>query len=247
MSSLRIAWATAADFLVAWDAEIARGGLLLRGAAAPSAVAGSPCPLVIAVGDAPEVEVAAQLAAVIPGVGIAVMFTVPPALSQLAEAARTGKLVAAAPAPPAAKPQGEEEEDARPGSLFERLRGMTSSEKTALALSGQRDERIALLRDPMKPVHVFVLKNPRIGIDEVQYAAKLASLSPDALKLIAEHREWGMNVQVCVALVRNPKMPIPLALRLLERVPVSELKAIAKGGARDQIVQAARKRLGEGR
>jgi hypothetical protein len=71
----------------------------------------------------------------------------------------------------------------------------------------------------------------------------MPSLSPDALKAIAEHREWGMNATICTSLVRNPKTLLPLALRLLERIPVSEVRAIAKGGARDQIVQAARKRL----
>jgi hypothetical protein len=63
------------------------------------------------------------------------------------------------------------------------------------------------------------------------------------LKMIAEHREWGGNPGVCASLVRNPKTPMPLALRMLDKVPMNELKAIAKGGARDQIVQAARKRL----
>jgi hypothetical protein len=77
----------------------------------------------------------------------------------------------------------------------------------------------------------------------VQYAAKSPNLAPDAIKLIAEHKEWGTNTTVCTALVRNPKTPVPIALKLLERVPMSELRAIAKGGARDQIVHAARRKV----
>ena len=45
------------------------------------------------------------------------------------------------------------------------------------------------------------------------------------------------------ALVRNPKTPIPLAVKLVSRLPASELKVIAKSQGRPQIVQAAKKIL----
>jgi hypothetical protein len=77
----------------------------------------------------------------------------------------------------------------------------------------------------------------------VKAAARSATLAPEALRYIAEHRDWSMNPGVCTALVRNPKTPVPLALEALKRVPASELRAIAKGGARDQLVQAARRLL----
>jgi hypothetical protein len=88
-----------------------------------------------------------------------------------------------------------------------------------------------------------VLRNPRIGLDEVQYAAKLASLSPEAVKFIAEHVDWGQNPTVCAALVRNPKTAPATAIKLLDRIPMTDLRLIAKGGARQQVVQAARRKL----
>ena len=225
---LRATFAGPAEYLAAFDAELSRGGLLVRGAELPGAVAGAACTVAVQVGDGEAVEVPARVAAVVPGVGVAVLFDGrPEALQALADAARN---------PPA-------EDDAPSGSLYDRLKAMTVSEKMQLALSGTREERTALFRDPNKTLHVYVLKNPRIGLDEVQAAAKLPNLSPDALKLVAEHREWSVNAQVCTALVRNPKTPMPLALRLLDRVAPSDLRAIAKGGARDQLVQAARKKL----
>ena len=36
---------------------------------------------------------------------------------------------------------------------------------------------------------------------------------------------------------------LPIALTQVERVPVTELRALAKGGAREQIVQAARRKI----
>jgi hypothetical protein len=210
------------EYLAAYEGELSRGGLLVRGASLENVQAGAVCELAVQIGDGELTVVPARIAAVVPGVGVAVMFDgVPQPLTDLCEA---------------------EEEPKASGNLFDRLKAMTVSEKMQLALSGARDERTALLRDNNKTVHIFVLKNPRIGLDEVQAAAKSPNLSPDALKMIAEHREWSGNPTVCTALVRNPKTPLPLALKLLDRVPASDLRVLAKGGAREQLVHAARKK-----
>lgn len=224
---LQIGYLSHAEFLIAFEAEIARGGLLIRGASVTGTHAGTEVMLEVIVTGMPTVKVPARVAAVVPGVGVAVMFDgVPPPLAQLA-----------------APPEPEPEEEAPKGSLSDRLKAMSVPEKMQLALSGSRDERTALFRDTNKMLHVFVLKNPRLGLDEVQAAAKLPQLSPEALKMIAEHREWNGNPIVASALVRNPKTPLPLAIKLLDRVPMSDLRAIAKGGAREQVVQAARKKV----
>ena len=71
--------------------------------------------------------------------------------------------------------------------------------------------------------------------------ARMSPVYGHALQLIGEHPEWAHNATVATALVRNPRYPSPLALRLLSRVPAAELRLIAKGNARPPIVQAARK------
>jgi hypothetical protein len=43
--------------------------------------------------------------------------------------------------------------------------------------------------------------------------------------------------------VKNPKTPTPVALRLLPKLPQTEVRAIAKGAGKDQLVFAARKFL----
>jgi hypothetical protein len=227
---LRAAFDSPAGFLAAFDGEIARGGLLVRGAELGAAQALGECRVSVEIAGTSPVEVPCRIAAVAPGVGIAVIFQgMPAALAALAEALRD-------PAEPAP------DEEPR-GALSDRIKALSVQQKLQLALSGGREERMALIRDPAKVAHAFVLKNPRIGIDEVQYAAKNPNLAPDAIKLIAEHKEWSGNAAICTALARNPKTPLPIALKLLERVPASELRAIAKGGARDQVVHAARKKV----
>lgn len=229
---LQVTYASPDEYLAVFTAEISRGGLLVRGASLAGVQAGAEVLLSVNVTGGSSAEVAARVAAVVPGVGVAVMFTgVPEVLKGLGTP------------PPFIDAEVVEEEEGPPGPLSDRLKKMTVTEKMQMAMTGTRDERIALFRDVNKSLHLFVLKNPRIGLDEVQAAAKSPMVSPDALKMIAEHREWGGNPGVCASLVRNPKTPMPLALRMLDKVPMNDLKAIAKGGARDQIVQAARKRL----
>jgi hypothetical protein len=134
-------------------------------------------------------------------------------------------------------------------ALAARLRGpprketLSMPEKMSLAMSGDRELRFQLLRDPNKQLHPMVLKNPRIGIEEVQWAARLTTLNPEALKLIADHPEWGQNATVAGALVRNPKTPLASALKLVPRLPTSDLRALAKSQGRPQIIQAAKKHL----
>lgn len=239
MSTLRFefSFASAAELLTSYEQELSKKGLLLRGANGAQLQAMAPCVVALQVEGRHVLDLDAKVAAVIPAVGVAVMLdSVPEALMALVERARAGlSLVDEA--------VEEDEEPAPVGPLADRLKAMTVAEKIALALSCDREARFALLRDHNKSLHVFVLRNPRLGLDEVQAAAKMPSLSPDALKLIAEHREWGNNPTICTSLVRNPKLLMPLALRLLDRIPMSEVRAIAKGGARDQLVNAARKRL----
>jgi len=239
-ADLRVAYPSADEYLAAHDAEIAKGGLLVRGASLDRAAALEPCTLEVEIAGEAAARVPGRIAAVVPGVGVAVVFEgVPAELASLASRLRS-------PAAGAAREEGAEAEAALGGprgTVADRLDRLTAGQKIAQAMSGDREVRMALLRDVNKSLHACVLRNPRIGLDEVQWAAKLTTLSPEALKLVAEHKEWGANATVCTALVRNPKTPLPIALRLLDRVPIAEVRAIAKGGARDALVHAARKRV----
>lgn len=238
-------FASGEDFLASHQREISKGGLLVHGATLPAGASLGACVLVVSVAGQAPVEVRAQLAAAVPGVGVAVMFPggAPAPLTALAERLR-------APAEQVPEDSSEEEpveDEAEPPEpshnplMSARLAAMSVTEKMQLALSGDREARAYLLRDTNKVLHTYVLRNPRLGLDEVIYAAKMPSLSPEALKFIAEHREWGLNTVVCTALARNPRTPVPLVLKLLPRVPVQELKVIARGQGRAPIVQAARK------
>lgn len=245
MSGMRLAasYRSVDDYLEAYEAEIAHGGLLVRGGS--GAAQGSACTVVVRVGS-DEFEVEATVMAVARS-GVAVSFDeVPEELTLLAERLREipeplEPVEAPTPSHGGAAPSRAPEPIASGGTVTQRLATLSVAQRMAAALSADRETRIALLRDNTKAVHVYVLKNPRIQLDEVQYAAKMTTLSPDAIDWISKHAEWGANPTICAAIVRNPKSPLPAALRLLPRLAPGDLRAIAKGGARDQLVQAARR------
>lgn len=247
-------YASTAEFLTACDTQLRAGGLLVRGASVERAVAQGECTVEVRVEGQVLAQLPARLAAVVPGLGVAVTFPSPPEpLLAAAQRVRTGgPLVepSAQPEPPAEpaepEPPEHDEEAHKPEyrTVSERIHSLSVAQKIQLALTADRHERFVLLRDTNKVLHPYVLRNPKTGLDEVQAAAKMKSLSADAIKYIAEHTQWSSNPIICANLVRNPATPLALALKLLDRIPLHDVKAIAKGtGTRMQIVQAARKRL----
>jgi hypothetical protein len=128
--------------------------------------------------------------------------------------------------------------------LTQQLETMTVAEKRQTALHGRKDMRMLLIRDRNKTIHPFVLKNPAITLDEIEQIAKMPSVNPDVLRMIASHKEWTRSATVCRNLVRNPQTPMKEALLLLEKLPLSDVRALAKGTTvRTAIQQAARKKV----
>lgn len=175
-----------------------------------------------------ETTVAAIVVGLPPG-GLALQFEGDPA-----------GVVAALLAEPAAEPEESEPET----TLWQRLRGMTPPQKILLAPKADRVTRALLVQDSDPHVLFALLKNPRLSIDEVVRVAKSAYLSFQAAELILRTSTWASNLDVRLALVHNPKLPVPFALRLVATLPDHEVRAIAKGAATSMALkQAALKRI----
>jgi hypothetical protein len=120
----------------------------------------------------------------------------------------------------------------------------STAQKIQRALHGDRSDRLAMLRDINKSLHPYVLRNPGIQVDEIAWIARQPTVAPDALAYIAGKREWIQKPEIAAALVRNPKTPPPLAIKLLDLVAPSELRLLAKQtNVRDAVQRAARKKL----
>ncbi len=120
------------------------------------------------------------------------------------------------------------ESSPRAKSLWAEIMAMGVAAKVKLALRGNKDARAILVRDPARQIRRFVLLNPRITDGEVISVARNRSADEELLRLIAGKRDWVRNYQVKLALVTNPKTPLPLALRQLQTLSERDLRQIAK-------------------
>jgi hypothetical protein len=134
--------------------------------------------------------------------------------------------------------------DADPGTLWERLRAMTPPQKILLAPKAERTTRALMLQDNDPMLLFALLKNPRLSLDEVVRIAKSSALGFQSAELILKTPQWSGNLDIRVALIHNPKLPLPIALRILPSLPDSEVRVIAKGGATSAALkQAALRRV----
>jgi len=113
-------------------------------------------------------------------------------------------------------------------SLYAQILNMTIGERIKLALKGNRDARMILIRDPNRLIQRFVLQNPRISDDEVIMVARNRNAEGELLRKIAEHKQWPRNYQVKLALVSNPKTPLANALHFVSSLMERDIRQLAK-------------------
>lgn len=119
-----------------------------------------------------------------------------------------------------------EPDQAKRATLLQRLARMRVIERVQLALKGNREERMALVRDPCRVVQRAVLQSPRITDGEVETFAAMASLSEEVLRLLAANRSFRKNYTVVRHLLQNPKTPLDVSLHLLPALTLQDLKML---------------------
>jgi hypothetical protein len=128
-------------------------------------------------------------------------------------------------------------------TLLQRIQAMTVSEKIKLALRGNREARMHLIRDSNSLIRRFVLQNPRVGDEEIIALAKNRSADDELLRIIAHSRDWTKNYQIRHALVSNPKTPLVLALRFVSSLSERDIRALAKSKNVSQTIASQAKRI----
>ena len=128
-------------------------------------------------------------------------------------------------------------------SFLQTVQEMTVAERIKLALRGNREVRMILIRDPNRMIRRFVLQNPRVGDEEIIAIAKNRSADDELLRLIGDSREWTKNYQVRISLVSNPKTPLTLSMRHLHSLNDRDVRALAKSKNVSATVANAAKRI----
>ena len=126
---------------------------------------------------------------------------------------------------------------------WDRMRKLTQTEKLLLAVKADRSERALLLQDNDPRVLLSLLRNPRLTVDEVVRVAKSSYLTFQIADVIMKTGQWMASLDVRLGLIHNPKTPPAFALRILDTLPDSEVKAIARAGTSMALKTAALRRL----
>lgn len=125
-------------------------------------------------------------------------------------------------------------------SRRQQILALPDSEKIKLAKTGSRELRALLIKDNNKQVKEAVLDSPRITEIEIVAIARSRSLGDALLGKIATNRQWLKNYQVRLALVNNPKTPLPISVKLVTTLRDSDLKQLAKNNeVSEELVVAA--------
>ena len=131
-------------------------------------------------------------------------------------------------------------------SITQKLALMNVAERMKAAMKGTKSERAILVRDPNKLVSAAVLSSPKLTDSEVENFAKLANVSEEVLRTIGMNRGWTKNYGVIAALTKNPKTPLAVAMRFVQRLTDRDLKMIALDrNLQEPLKLAVRKRLTE--
>jgi len=128
-------------------------------------------------------------------------------------------------------------------SLLQRLAHMRVPERVQLALKGNREERMTLIRDPCKVVQRAVLQSPRITDREVEAFAAMANLNDEVLRLIAMSRKFMKNYTVIRNLMNNPKSPLDITLHLLPSLNEHDLKLLTTNKNIPETLRTSANRL----
>jgi hypothetical protein len=150
-----------------------------------------------------------------------------------------------APGDPAAQ-------DADPGdtveagrqSIVQQLARMGFTERLKAAMTGPREVRAILVRDPNRMIAASVLSSPKLTEQEVESFARMANVGEEVLRTIAGNRAWIRNYGVVVGLARNPKTPLAISLSLMNRLNDRDLQVLSNDrNVPEPLRIAARKRV----
>jgi hypothetical protein len=134
----------------------------------------------------------------------------------------------------------EEEEEFR--SKYQLTQEMGISEKIKMAITGDKEWRMLLIKDTNKLVSGAVIKNPRLTEAEILFIAKSPVNNDDIIRDICTDKEWTKNYQIRKALVENHKTPLHHALRFLSGLTDKDLAVLAKSKNISSIVATQARR-----
>jgi hypothetical protein len=163
-------------------------------------------------------------------------------LEEEAEALTDGDLATAIDEVRDLPADGEKDEDLT-GLSESQLRALPVAVRMKLARGAPRGLRSILIRDPNPMVATSVLNHNALGEAEVEQIARNRSVVSDVLETIGNQRTWTRKYSIVVALVRNPRAPVAIAMRYVPRLSVRDLQGLSRDRNVPDAVRTTAKRL----
>lgn len=139
------------------------------------------------------------------------------------------------------RPPETAEEERKKLTITQRILRMSVSEKIKLATLGNKEARTLLLRDANKLVCMAAVTSPRITEGEIMTLANSKTTNAEVLRHIYGNRELLRNYGLKLSLVKNPKVPLPTALRFLQTLQERDIKELARDRNVPNTIQAQAK------
>jgi hypothetical protein len=79
--------------------------------------------------------------------------------------------------------------------------------------------------------------------DEIAQIASSRSVIDEVLTLISRRREWLAKYKICSALAKNPRIPAGVAVKILPKLSVRDLRSMSKDRNVSDVVRSAAGRL----
>lgn len=133
--------------------------------------------------------------------------------------------------------------DRQTGLTDAQIRSLPVPVRRRLARGAAKTLRSILIRDPNPQVAVVSIAQGGLSEGEVEQVAANRSVVGEVLEEIARRREWVSKHNIVSALVKNPRTPAGVAVRLLPRVSVRELGQLARDHNVSSAVRTQAQRL----
>lgn len=130
-------------------------------------------------------------------------------------------------------------------TLEQKIMKLSISEKIKLAHLGGRQSRMILIRDPNRTVSAAVLSGGKLSSQEVELIAQFRNIDDDLLRRISSMKQYMKSYNIVHNMVKNPRTPIGIVMRLMTRLQMSDLKRLennngVSGAVREQAKKMTR-------
>lgn len=137
----------------------------------------------------------------------------------------------------------EGEIDERTGLSEGQVRGLPTPMRAKLARGASRTLRGILLRDQNPQVAMAVLTGSAVSESEIEQVSSNRYIVEEVLTAVANRREWVSKYGIMHNLVRNPRTPVGIAVRLAPRLSVRDLNLLKTDRNVADAVRQTAKRL----